>query len=388
MPVAYTFIKSRYENLLSTCQAILPGLDRAVIVYDGKSGMMIREAGKEDGQLSEFVTENKVHVYKKLNKLRGQASMLYEWLSPEEAPFENQEKGGAGSLDIFSENNNIVLLMRFPVPGSSLSDLIFLYLRPNLSNFGLSRVDKPLSTENKAITGHLYYSFLKHILYLNESNLGTYNSLGATTRSIITQHATHESEMKQIRHNYGESLINLCRKILDEYTEKTGIRYLLSDDAVQKISSYNGEIIHLEKILDNAITFVDNTYPAQGIQEKTIFSWFLDFDTEKYMQAEEHTGLKIDEKESRSMQLLDKLEKAARAVVANKGSLTGINVGNACPTPISAPAITDALKKHRKKILVLFDKYPERWNLIRTRFRPVMNLTIQKDRFAGEAAGW
>jgi hypothetical protein len=58
--------------------------------------------------------------------------------------------------------------------------------------------------------------------------------------------------------------------------------------------------------------------------------------------------------------------------------LTGLNVGSACSTPISAPAISDALKKHRNKILTLLGLYPDRWNLIRSEFKPLINVISTK----------
>ncbi|MBL6950397.1 MAG: hypothetical protein ISR57_07110, partial [Bacteroidales bacterium] len=55
-------------------------------------------------------------------------------------------------------------------------------------------------------------------------------------------------------------------------------------------------------------------------------------------------------------------------------SLTSVNVGKEFPTPISAPAITDALRKHKKRIIHLFDQYPEKWEIIRHEFRPIQNI--------------
>ena len=60
--------------------------------------------------------------------------------------------------------------------------------------------------------------------------------------------------------------------------------------------------------------------------------------------------------------------------MAKNMDLTSANVSNAFATPISAPAISDALKKHRNKIITLMNKYPERWDIIRRDFRPVKNI--------------
>ena len=79
------------------------------------------------------------------------------------------------------------------------------------------------------------------------------------------------------------------------------------------------------------------------------------------------------------MALLDKLEEAAVRVVNNSEDLTGVNVGKACSRAISAPAISDALKKHKNKINTLLDEFPDRWKLIREEFKPLINILSPKN---------
>jgi hypothetical protein len=82
----------------------------------------------------------------------------------------------------------------------------------------------------------------------------------------------------------------------------------------------------------------------------------------------------VGEKYEKTWMLLDKLENAAQEVKANNKKLIRENVGIHCPTPITAPAITDAVKKHYAKIIYLMKKYPDRWTIIRNEFRPVKKL--------------
>jgi len=68
------------------------------------------------------------------------------------------------------------------------------------------------------------------------------------------------------------------------------------------------------------------------------------------------------------------MENAALNVKSKNKMLTSSNLGNEFPTPITPPAISDALKKHRTKILFLFKEYPHRWEIIRSEFRPIQNI--------------
>ncbi len=373
MSGTYTFISNCYENILRSCLAILPGLDKAVVVYEDKGELIFKKAERGVDHISTHIPENKVVIYKEINKLRKNNRSFHSWLSPEEIPFEANEKGKKEGADIFSESDNITLLLRFK-NRDGYNDLIFLYLRPNISNFGISRMDKPLGTENKNIIGHLYHSFLKHLFDLDEANLQTFNTLNDNVKALINSNIIVEAEVNKLKRNYGESLVKLCNRFLEKHSGGSGINYRFSDGALEKIRVFDGDIVKLEKILDNAITFVSNVYHGQDSKEIVIHSWYLNFEITADLHPETQSAGPSAQKEHKTIQLLNKLEKAAQDVRSKKEPLTGNNLGRACSTPISAPAITDALKKHRKKILALFERYPEKWLLIKSDFRPVRNI--------------
>ena len=71
---------------------------------------------------------------------------------------------------------------------------------------------------------------------------------------------------------------------------------------------------------------------------------------------------------------LDRYEQAAALLKKQNKPITGANIGEACTPSISHAAISDVLKKHRNKIISLLQKYPDKWTVLRTEFRPVKNL--------------
>ena len=72
--------------------------------------------------------------------------------------------------------------------------------------------------------------------------------------------------------------------------------------------------------------------------------------------------------------------------MAKNMDITSANVGNACNIPITAPAISDAMKKHRNKIIHLLNKHPERWQLLRKEFRPVRNILSSRPELIEKSA--
>jgi hypothetical protein len=76
---------------------------------------------------------------------------------------------------------------------------------------------------------------------------------------------------------------------------------------------------------------------------------------------------------------LDRLERAASKLSANGEDLTSSAVGQTMDRPISAPAITDALRKNRRRVLLLLEQNPEKWPIIRNQFRPLINIVVKSD---------
>lgn len=120
-------------------------------------------------------------------------------------------------------------------------------------------------------------------------------------------------------------------------------------------------------------------YLEQDTPPGLLYIHDLHLDAETYVpeQRKEEVSSYPEDRYTKTIYLLDRLETAAKEVVMLKKKLTGKNVGELCDRPISAAAITDALDKHKKKIIDLFEKYPDKWEIIRNDFRPVRNLGMK-----------
>ena len=79
----------------------------------------------------------------------------------------------------------------------------------------------------------------------------------------------------------------------------------------------------------------------------------------------------------RAVLLLDKYEAAARTAHHNGLVVNGKTIAEHMQPSISPPAITDALKKHRKGITLALEEFPEKWELLRKYLKPVKQLNEQ-----------
>ncbi|MDH4473650.1 MAG: hypothetical protein QE487_13655 [Fluviicola sp.] len=76
----------------------------------------------------------------------------------------------------------------------------------------------------------------------------------------------------------------------------------------------------------------------------------------------------------RAVLILDKYEAAARMAQHSGLIVNGKTIAAHIQPSISPPAITDALKKHRKGIALALEEYPEKWGLLRKYLKPVKEL--------------
>ncbi len=375
MNFRYTFIENDYEVILRNAESLIPGIDKVVAIYFDQSSGQLQSRVKDKngsngvdhlsmGDQIEFVAQMRVEKLK------------YNWLNRSDLPFELHKRGEIVK-EIFGEMENTVLLLRFFNPNDKLSDLVYIYFKPNLSNFGLFASHKLLSTENKSIIASLLYNSFKTLIDLNRQNKSLFETINENTKSVIRTAASLKEQLNQTHTSYGESLLNLSRQYLKEMGRTNGKSYILTEDAAEKIKHFNGNINHLYSIIKNALIYVDNLYFDEKRKEIEINEWEINTDNYQVNNESDTSGTALmEEKYVKTVTLLDKLENAARTVLSNNGRLTGLNVGKACPTSITAPAITDALRKHKKKIIVLFNKYPDKWEVIRNKFKPVKNITV------------
>lgn len=147
-----------------------------------------------------------------------------------------------------------------------------------------------------------------------------------------------------------------------------------TESAKAKLCSYTGEVYNLEEVVRKAVSFaLDLSSPALA-SPLHIADYHIRFAEENGKPVTEEVQEGLPHRLAKTYLLLDRLEHAAAGIKQRKENLTSASVGKEFPSPVSAPAITDALRKHKKRIIQLFDQYPGKWEIIRHEFRPVLNL--------------
>ncbi|MCF8235808.1 MAG: hypothetical protein K9G67_12585 [Bacteroidales bacterium] len=372
----FSFIRHDLEVVMHHAASFLPGIEKVMAVYFNKQADTIQAIMRENPEKNQEIRLVSLHENRDvINRMRtGRAS--FNWFSKEDLSFELiPEKNN--HKELFSETENLVLMLRFQNPDDKLFDLLFIYFRKNLSSFGLSRSDRPLSTENKNIIATLLHNSFQTQFSISTENRKIYRIINENLKSLVNEAAYLKGKLSNTQTYYGESILNLSKAYLKEKSNETGKNYILEESAEKKLSGFKGNINHLHAIINQSVIYLSNMYPEK--EEIVLREWDINLENYQAEEDEEKSRFLSDTRYLKTISLLDRLETAARKLSGEHKRLTGNNVGKTMPNSISAPAISDSLKKHKKKILLLFEKYPDKWELIRERFKPVQNLLTNKD---------
>ncbi|MGA3013206.1 MAG: hypothetical protein ABSD71_04125 [Bacteroidales bacterium] len=371
----FTFTEKPVLQILQILPSLLPGIEKVVAVYYSSDITEIVACYIRNEHGEYFQETFKIEDPSVFHDLRT-VKTSYSWLKKEDIPFEIKHEVKV-QMEIFNELNNNILLIRIHNQDDELNDLFFIYFNKDLSNFGNINPGKILTTENKTIIGHLLRNSIITFIKNNDRDKNLFTSLTENTRSLVKERNFYRNELKITQDKFKDELLRLSNNYLAELTENNGISYRFNNDAMGKIREYHGNLDDLKLSITQAVHFAE-TMNLDGNSSEIIisdFHLFMDVKKEPKQDALIVENLQdIPVKYNKTFLLLEKLENAANQLKSKNLLLTGANIGHEFPTPITPPAITDALKKHRNKILFLFEKYPDRWKIIRSEFRPVQNI--------------
>lgn len=365
------------ESLHDFIPELLPGIKKVISVY------------YDEGKLKGIFTKKTGNAYStKSMNLEGMDGVLerymesnshYDWYSKQSLPFEVHDLDTKAIKDIFSELENVVLLIRLSNTAKNKKSLVFIYFQENPGNFGLTNSINPLTTDTKSMIAFLLRNQLEYHMNQREQNLRALKAHNKHTRSIISRAENERDEFKRIRHNYGMSLVKLCKQYIQEYSRKSGTEFTLSEGAIERIKNYKSDLGKLSELFLKSLAYAESLHLDENTGSIVILDWHLQLDSTA--TDETPTALsasKSGQKYEKTILLLNKLEQAAMRVKTERLKMTGTNVGQAFKQPITAPAISDALFNHKAKINTLVLRYPDKWKTIRAEFRPLRNILTEK----------
>jgi len=353
------------ELLLRAWPDIFPGLDRVVVLSigaDGSSdGLELLRKGQQY-QLNELLTTALADQLAQI--AREQPGYL--WLTPGQVPFE-EEARQQRQLDIFSEEQHVVMQLRMKV--GRQTDCFYLYFRGDQSNFGVSRLQGQLDTARKALIGTLLFRFTR-FFYQSSGQFKDYIHQFTNVTKQLLSGQNSESQNPPL-----SWVDQWSQDQLEQLGAARGIQLRLSKAALERLATapdYRAAKSALEQAARFALML---TLSNEEQDEVLIEAPYLVFPAVSEPDKSATNSLPAaGGRMEKTRNFLDQLEDAAAELARQGEDLTGAMVGKLMERPITAPAITDALRKNKKRILLLLEQNPQNWPIIRQYFRPLINL--------------
>ncbi len=302
-----------------------------------------------------------------------------EWVNTETLPFVEGAKGKRLlNPDVFNELENNVLLVRTRNKTDKNFDLLYFYFKKDQTNFGLSNDSKPITTFQK----NLIEKFVKNGILAGISFFEHTQRLQDRMRQITDNLANNLAELnfkfRNIEDGFNNLKLSFCERILQENGLSTGIKASFSNEAKNFIKSFTGELHELKDLTEAA--FENSIFTSYNSNQPfvTIESWHFNKPEIATTETKE-TSSEIEARYYKTYLLLDRFENAASRLLDKKLKITGSSLGLEMDTPISAPAISDAIKKQKSKINHLLKKYPKKWTTLRTEFRPIIGVLESRE---------
>ncbi len=335
-----------------------PGIDKIWLISEEPDSEIFKlQESNQENPTPQLV--EKVEI-KKNNFLN--TKHFYRWISLDETPL-NSDKESRRQFNIFDEYKNRILHLYLPEKQSGFM-LFYIFFSDEQAVSG-PHADNRLSTENKQLVAHTIYHMLSYEIEKYESD-----KIVAAGIQKMQSRMANQQEKSHLQDFVKSFIVDYLAKVEEEY----GIPVKISEEALDYITEQSVKPDELKQLLNEAISWGINFTDTALNNGFTIEASHV-VTAPKYTNDEIIVEEKVhDSKFSRTYELLEKLERAAQKVLQNNQKLTGFNVGQAFEHAITAPAITDALKKHTKKVQMLVKLYPGRWPIIRQQFKPLLNV--------------
>lgn len=307
----------------------------------------------------------------------------WSWLSDSDLPYETT-KSIRLQRTVFSEENNTVLFLCPAFARPSVKILIFIHFDSGFHWHGRDRSQQALTTDHKSLVSFLLYHITSN--YLSEKSVEEENHIKMVqaVESLAAHLRTTVIENKQKQDAVDQWKTETIHFFAEEYSQTSSHRIFLDASAISYLGNSSYHPAEIKRILGLAIDLAQLTHP--NIDSEIVVSDYHIIATMNQKAVDFSKDTRQGAVADRTMALLDRLELAAAKTIENGEEISGQRLARNCSPPISPPAISDALKKHRPRISQLLIKYPNRWLILRSRFKPIQNQLKSRETGSAQTA--
>ncbi|MCK5845926.1 MAG: hypothetical protein KAG84_00690 [Bacteroidales bacterium] len=366
--------KNHFEviDLLAQSISLVPGFQYAYAFYHNPISKQIESSYANNTTISK-VNTNSEQLSDSIIKLRSLKHKI-EWVNQDEIPFVKHNNKIEIQKEVFDELKHHILLYRVKSSFDNNYDLLYIYFNADYSNFGISNSANGLTTYQKSIISTLVSNSFNIFLKQRTANNNAQNLLRDDMARMQDQlkEYKYSSEIKKYKALIKEYIYSK----FDLQINKFNLIANYSAEVDSLMSNYKGNIDDVNNQVEQCVAMafrMQNPIPGSILDiDEFVFQSFFNSNHKKNNSSANLTA--IDSRKQKAIHFLNNLESAARVVMAKGNSITGTRVGQAMQSPISAPAISDYIKKYQKPLKQLCEENPELWVLVQKSFNPLKNI--------------
>ena len=376
----FNFLDQVVLSALTDAALLLPGLKYVDLIFHRPENgitqvIRVRQNNLKTPEIIYEDLEKNNAVLEFANNINGT-----RWYAESELPY-NKINALDSSNSIFDEILKHVLCIGFNDSDKVNNDVFIFYFREDAREFGPMHKDKVLETTQKIVIERLVQTSLRAIINNYKQNRKAMIVFNKNIQSLLYAKQQRIDEQAQEILNQKNDLDNIIYGLLNQINTNNELLEI-SEAAKSILRPYLYDISIVNKALSKAIEFAITI--SFGLSHEKIIlheDYFIDLKhsvpqvgNEQIKQVDEYSA------DTKIFKFLDSLELAVRKLSANGTKPTSSLVGSLLEQPITAAAISDKLKNHSRKINLLLKEYPKHWQLIRDKFRPIVNIQEKPDR--------
>ena len=212
-------------------------------------------------------------------------------------------------LDLFSENENNVLLVRTKYGKFQKTDLYFIYFNNDYSAFGLTEKETSINTSQKVVIGQLASRFSK--LQIDDFLKAEEKFNGFKTRTKLLLDSYQNSKTSE-----NDELLKWKKTWLQDYllelSELNSVNYVIFPDAEKFVLDLKLGLKEIKELLKETIDYICELHSVSFGGDVYIRQQYFNLDIINTQPEEKHEiSIKSLSRDEKARDLLNRLEASA-----------------------------------------------------------------------------
>jgi hypothetical protein len=269
---------------------------------------------------------------------------------------------------LYDEESLRVLLLFFKSSVDGGNDLLILHFPRNYSIQQMDLHFSSITTTEKNMLSNMISSILHAEFDRVEKERVLIQLFSEHAQSAQNEVELLQQKLKFTEDLFSQSLRFFVDDFVQELEKELNCQFEISNEFIQKLAQSHISFNSIQQVIKNALYAAFHLFPNQTCIHVPISLLKIEQETK------EVKSLKTNHKD-KTIDLLDRYETAALRCNQMNQPVNGKNIAAHLDPPITPPAITDAIKKHKQRIQLLLDEFPSKWTSIRSGLRPIAQMS-------------